>query len=33
MFLITTGCRVAVDRCVELQYATKLHVFALSGDK
>lgn len=32
MFLISTGCGTAVDRCTELQYATKLHIF-FSRDK
>jgi len=33
MFLITTGCSIAADRCAELQYATKLHILSLSRDK
>lgn len=27
MFLISTGCGMAVDRCTELQHDTKSHIF------
>lgn len=31
MFLISTGCSIAVDRCTELQHATNLHIFFSLG--